>query len=328
MGILDSLSDAAGQVGGVFKGAGEALWETGKGVVDLGVGVAKTAYDTSPAGLAITGATSFYERATGNELDLPEWLPSAERGANRLAAAADVVGTIADDPGLLVDAIVDPIIDDWNNGNYGEAIGRGAVEVLGVVLGTKGVDKVGKTARIADAAGDAGRAARAADTVGDVADVGRAARAVDAATRYRAALTSGDDARLAAAAREVAELSTHRSGTTDRVVLGQWKQSGGYIAEAQRNGGIWYETTPGVYDEFTRGLSRAEARAAAWRVNEQFLESQLRQGVDRIELTGESIQQVLTQRADSFTAMEIRYLSENAAKYGYVREGNAWVKQK
>lgn len=174
MGLLDNFGDAIGQVGGVFKGAGEALWETGKGVVDLGVGAAKTAYDTSPAGLAITGATNLYERATGNEVDLPDWLPSAERGGARLAAAADVVGTIAQDPGLLVDAVVDPIVDDWNNGNYGEAIGRGAIEVLGVVVGTKGVDKVSKTARVADAAADAGRATRAADAA-------RAGRAADAA---------------------------------------------------------------------------------------------------------------------------------------------------
>lgn len=179
MGILDNIGDAAGQVGGVFKGAGEALWETGKGVVELGVGAAKTAYDISPAGLANTVATNFYERVTGNEVDLPGWLPSAERGGARLAAAADVVGTIAQDPGLLVDAVVDPIVDDWNNGNYGEAIGRGAIEVLGVVVGTKGVDKVGKTARIADATADVGRAARVADTASDTARAGRAADVAD-----------------------------------------------------------------------------------------------------------------------------------------------------
>ncbi|MGH9381306.1 MAG: hypothetical protein ACRD2Z_11925 [Thermoanaerobaculia bacterium] len=188
MGILDSIGDAARQVGGVFKGAAEALWETGEGIVGLGVGIAKTSYDTSPLGLAITGATQLYERTTGNEAKLPEWLPSAERGAARLGAAAEVVGTIVQDPGLLVDAVVDPIRDDWNNGNYGEAIGRGAIEVLGVVFGTKGVDKLAKTARIADAAGDAGRAARAADTATDAARAGRAAEtAEDTADAGRAA---------------------------------------------------------------------------------------------------------------------------------------------
>ena len=51
MGVFDSIGNGLSQVGGVFKGAGETLWETGKGVVDLGVGVAKTGYDLSGAGL-------------------------------------------------------------------------------------------------------------------------------------------------------------------------------------------------------------------------------------------------------------------------------------
>lgn len=330
MGILDGIGDAASQVGGFFKGAGETLWETGKGVVELGAGAVTTAYDLSPAGALLEGATHLYENATGNDVELPGWLPSAERGGARLQAAADTVATIAGDPGLLVDAVVAPIVDDWNNGNYGEAVGRGATELLLAVVGTKGIDKAAKGARVAnavDTAGDVARTTRIADRVEDVASAGRAARTVDAVTRYRTALTAGDDAAATAAARELAELSTRGSGTADRVVLGKWEQNGGYIAEAQRNGGVWYETGPGVYDELTRGLSSDEARRAAWQVNEQFLDSQLERGVGRIELTGESIQEVLTSRPDSFTAMEIDYLSRNAAKYGYVREGNAWVKQ-
>lgn len=172
MGILDSIGNAASQVGGVFKGAGEAVWETGEGVVDLGVGVAKTAYDISPAGLA----SDAYEGLTGQ--DAPDWLPSAERGGERMENAAEVVSTIARNPGLLVDAVVAPIREDWNNGNYGEAIGRGIAEVALAVVGTKGVDKAGKAGNAADAASDAARVANRAD---DIGDAGQVARHADAA---------------------------------------------------------------------------------------------------------------------------------------------------
>lgn len=200
MGIFDGIGDAVNQVGGVFKGAGEAIWEVGEGVVDLGVGLGKTAYDLSPLGHAIHGTTELYEQATGNQANLPDWLPSPERGAARLEAAAEVVGTIVEDPGLLVDAVTAPIVDDWNNGNYGEAIGRGIIEVAGVVVGTKGIDKAakaGKVASAADAAGDAGRVARAAENAEDVADAGRAAdTARDVDRTGDAARTARNPARL------------------------------------------------------------------------------------------------------------------------------------
>lgn len=170
MGILDSIGNAASQVGGVFKGAGEALWETGEGLANLGAGVVKTAYDLSPAGLA----TDAYEGLTGQ--DAPDWLPSAERGGQRMENAAEVVSTLARNPGLLVDAVVDPIREDWNSGNYGEAIGRGLTEVALAVVGTKGADKAAKAARVTDAAGDA---ARTANRLDDLGDAGRAAGRVD-----------------------------------------------------------------------------------------------------------------------------------------------------
>lgn len=180
MGLFDSIGNAASQVGGFFKGAGETLWETGKGLVDLGVGLGKTAYDLSPAGLA----TDAYEGLTGN--DAPDWLPSAQRGNERVQNAVDIATTIAKDPMLLVDAVIDPIKQDWNNGNYGEAIGRGVTEVLLTVVGTKGADKAGKVARVANAADDAADVARVANRADDVADAARTAgRVGDAAPLSR-----------------------------------------------------------------------------------------------------------------------------------------------
>src|SRR5690606_36192063 len=91
----------------------------------------------------------------------------------RVESALEVASTLARNPGLLVDAVVDPIRDDWNNGNYGEAIGRGLAEAVLVVAGTKGVDKAAKGARAADAAADASDAARAASRLADAAPLTR-----------------------------------------------------------------------------------------------------------------------------------------------------------
>ena len=67
-----------------------------------------------------------------------------------------------------------------------------------------------------------------------------------------------------------------------------------------------------------------------WQVNEQFLRTQMENGVPRIEyvLGSEysSLEDVLLRRQGSFSAMEIEFLTENAATYGYTRVGNTWVK--
>jgi len=107
--------------------------------------------------------------------------------------------------------------------------------------------------------------------------------------------------------RKIAETSTHSTKTTERVVLGRWDPGGRYIAEAKSNGGVWYETDPSFYpkSKLSEGLDEAAARSKTWTVNEQFLESQLERGPTRIDLTGESIVEVLTNRPNSFTAMEI-----------------------
>lgn len=36
-----------------------------------------------------------------------------------------------------------PIRDDWNNGNYGEAVGRVGAVVIEAVVGSKGLSKLG-----------------------------------------------------------------------------------------------------------------------------------------------------------------------------------------
>ena len=58
---------------------GKGVWEMAKGLGSLAWSGAKTAYDTNLAGLAVDK----YEAATGR--DLPDFLPSADRGAGRSA---------------------------------------------------------------------------------------------------------------------------------------------------------------------------------------------------------------------------------------------------
>jgi LysM repeat protein len=125
----------------------------------------------------------------------------------------------------------------------------------------------------------------------------------------------------------IAEASTHRSGTIDRVVLGRHAgPDAGYIGEARRNGGIWYETPPGVWEAMTRGLSRSAGNERAWLVNESFLRQQMSRGVSRIDFVGETTSHVLRHHRDTFRAREIRFLDRVGPSYGYTRQGNSWVK--
>lgn len=134
-------------------------------------------------------------------------------------------------------------------------------------------------------------------------------------------------------AREVAQLSTHRFGDVDRVVLGKWDGlDGGYIGEARANGGIYYDTGPDTWNAIGDGLSKPDANAVGWLVNEQFLKTQMESGVARIDYIVEgtrfsSVDDVVRTDPDSFSAMEIKYLVQNAPSYGYERVGNSWVKK-
>ncbi|MBU1426195.1 MAG: DUF637 domain-containing protein [Gammaproteobacteria bacterium] len=131
-------------------------------------------------------------------------------------------------------------------------------------------------------------------------------------------------------ASSLATNSTHRAGTADRVVLGKWEGNyEGYVGDAKLNGGIWYQTDKGVWEKMTNGLTDAEKVTVAWKVNESFLKQQLQAGIPRFEFVGEPIVNTLANPAvaSSFRVREIQYLSQEAPKWGYVREGNSWVKK-
>jgi hypothetical protein len=149
------------QLGGVFTGLTEVGIETIGGLVSVGTDVAKTGYDLALDPVA-DAAEWTVEKLTGQAVQRPEWAPVGERGLDRIKAGASMIGTIASNPGVIVDALVDPVKADWNHGRYGEAIGRGLGEAVNLLVGVKGAEKALKGARAIDTAGDATGAANTA----------------------------------------------------------------------------------------------------------------------------------------------------------------------
>ncbi|WP_255485959.1 endonuclease [Mycobacteroides sp. LB1] len=138
---------------------------------------------------------------------------------------------------------------------------------------------------------------------------------------------------------QVADHATHHApgmgsaANPDRVVLGKWAgDDAGYIGEARHNGGIYYDTGGDAWNAIGNGLSRTDADALGWQVNEQFLKTQMQNGIPRIDYVVEgskfsSIQDVLRTDPNSFSAKEIKYLMQNAPAYGYERIGDSWVRE-
>ena len=178
-----------------------------------------------------------------------------------------------------------------------------------LVRGAFHADDVAKVASHADEAEDALRLA---------GHLGDGTHAVLTASKLKqVGVHSDEGARLVKA---LAEQSTHGSGS--RVVLGKWIKGGGYIAEAETHGGIYFNTAEGVWDALGKDPD------LMWEVNEQFLRNQMEGGTGRIELVGESVSEVLKKRPDSFTAKEIHFLMQHAWEYGYELQGSIWIKVK
>jgi hypothetical protein len=132
--------------------------------------------------------------------------------------------------------------------------------------------------------------------------------------------------------RQLADMSTHYFGDNpDRVVLGKWDgQDGGYIGEARGHGGIYFDTGDPTWDAMTYGLDKTQEQSLVWPVNEQFLRTRMEDHVGRIEYILDrekysSLEDMMLGRAGSYSAMEVEFLSKNAAAYGYERLGDAWV---
>jgi hypothetical protein len=125
----------------VFKGAGEVVLETASGLISLAGAALKTGYDIALDPVA-DSAKWIAEELAGEDLQRPPWLADADRGWDRIKTGAEAVGALASNPGMIVDAAIDPIAGKWNQGLYGESIGRGFAELAGVVVGAKGAGKL------------------------------------------------------------------------------------------------------------------------------------------------------------------------------------------
>jgi WXG100 family type VII secretion target len=224
-------------------------------------------------------------------------------------------------PGELWDAFKKPFVEAWESGHPFTAIGRGALFAASLFVGVGEAEAAGKAGELARAAevADAIRVAKVAESA---RMAGRFADTVDAAKALGQAARGSDEA--AELANYIARESSHIQDPATRVVLGKWEPTGGYIGEAQANGGIWYETANGVY--------QAAGKQATWETNQAFLQQMMEHGVDKLEFHGLDIDQELLnfdgQAFDSVPARikEIRYLSENAEKFGYVQQGNSFVR--
>jgi uncharacterized protein YoxC len=152
---------------------------------------------------------------------------------------------------------------------------------------------------------------------------------VDAANSLNDAFVHG--APTSDLARIVADESTHHVGDADRVVLGKWDgQDGGYIGEARHHGGIYFDTGDDVWRAVEGELGEKQAKVLGWQVNEQFLRTQMENHVGRIEYILDrekysSLEEMVMERAGSFSAMEVEFLSRNAVTFGYERVGDSWV---
>jgi uncharacterized protein YukE len=251
-------------------------------------------------------------------------------------------------PGEVWEALKKPYVEDWESGNQGRAIGRGAFEVLSLIVPGGAATKSGKAASLMDKIGDVSRVARAANKADDLARITTTAERVAEASKLTktfdlaekaaaktAILNKTDDlARIGAAggdatavADDIGRLATHGSG--DRLVLGKYDElakGGGYSAEARINGGRWYETPDDFYPKLKASVGDTKASELAWATNERFLVQQLESGVKQIDFVGQGIDDVMKTAPKSARAKEIRFLQEHAAKYGYEQVGNSWVK--
>ena len=130
----------------------------------------------------------------------------------------------------------------------------------------------------------------------------------------------------------LSDMVTHYIGDNpDRVVLGRWDgQDGGYIGEARGNGGIFFDTGDPTWKMLAEGLDTPQEQDLVWPVNEQFLRTQMENHVGRIDYMLDtekyaSLEDMMLGRAGTYSAMEVDFLSNNAAAYGYERVGNSWV---
>ncbi|ABI86751.1 hypothetical protein CH72_348 [Burkholderia ambifaria AMMD] len=230
------------QVGGFFKGAGGAVWDMGKGLVGLGVGAAKLS-PLSQAAEGLSDLTGLYDYHGYSQT---------------LDSAGKTAQAIYDHPGAIVDGITKPYMEAWGQGNYGEALGRGAVDIGGLFVG--GVGAAGKVGEVGNVAGKVGEAVNVAGKAGEVADVANVAG------------KAGEVASAAGKTGEVAEAAGQAGKASD---IGGAASKGGEAtegaADAAKAGsadakpaGNGLKVEPSKDPRYKRGKFRKGVREKAW----------------------------------------------------------------
>ena len=116
-----------------------------------------------------------------------------------------------------------------------------------------------------------------------------------------------------------------------RVVLGKYEgNQAGYIGEARRHGGIYYDPGPETLHAITYGLNDEEANQLCWQVIESFLRTQIERRPGRFDYVvnraqSSSVEELLALDPHSFHAKEITFLKRNAESYGYQQFGTSWL---
>ena len=129
-----AFSTAVHHAGGFVSGAVGAVADSAVATYDLAKGAAEIYSDLNLLG-----------RMGPLPMPATKNSPNYARGLKNLEKAGQVVKTIANDPMVIVDGVVDPIVQDWQQGEYGHAVGRGVAEVAMVVGGPKGARNYAKT---------------------------------------------------------------------------------------------------------------------------------------------------------------------------------------
>lgn len=97
------------------------------------------------------------------------------------------IGHAITHPGELWDALKKPYVEDWQSGNYGRAIGRGAFEVAMLLVPgigeAKAAGKAAEAAELANAASKAAKAAEAAEAANALAKSAKVAETANAASK-------------------------------------------------------------------------------------------------------------------------------------------------
>lgn len=230
--------------------------------------------------------------------------------------------------GLAVGEVQDAMHSPSPAYYFGEKAAEGAIAAPGLMFGPEGAG-LGELGEIGPGVLDTGPAVSQHALIGLENPATYHSWADGAASDLNYAFGHGGP--TADLSRQLADMSTHYVGDNpDRVVLGKWDGQGdGYIGDARANGGIYFDTGDPAYDTLKNGLDKPQEDYLAWQVNEQFLRSQMENGVSRIEYVlpdgFQNVEEVSALRPDSFSAKEIEFLKDYADEYGYQQVGDTWI---